>query len=555
MIETFFGNGTLDTPAAFLSSLLIGIVFGVALERAGFGSSRRIAGIFYFRDMTVLKVMFTAVVVAMLGICYAKAFGLVTIENVYFLHTIYATQIVGGLIFGFGFVMSGWCPGTGAVGLASGKIDAMVFLIGAIGGSILYNEVYQVVAPITTGDRGIIFAYDSLGVSEASFAFLFTLIAVGCFWGSEYIEKKRHDKDGQRGMPFLKAFSVVLIVGAFGLFIVAEHQPESISVSPKPPQETALLEGLQKGLDHMEPQELADRLLAGDTAITLVDIRTPREFAQFHIRSAVNIQVTDLPSSLAPYKNQGMIVLYSNGMTHPAQARDSLFRFGFKNVYFLTDGLDGFLKTCLKPVSLRSEPVSRTLASKIIAWRAFFLAPSPPVSDPATSANSSTSFDISQLILPGLVETDWLNMNLGKTDMKIIDLRTQSKYNSGHIPGSLRLNPESLRGSVQGVPSCLLPAEILAEHFSLMGIHPDDFIVLITTNKIRDATLVGMAFERLKHNRYAVLRGGFFKWQAEKRPEDTILPSIKSSQYPVPDRPDTFTVTAKEVLAAISKGI
>ena len=139
MIETFFGNGTLDTPAAFLASLLIGIVFGVALEKAGFGSSRRIAGIFYFRDMSVLKVMFTAVVVAMLGICYAKAFGLVTMENVYFLHTIYTAQIVGGLIFGFGFVMSGWCPGTGAVGLASGKVDALVFLLGAIGGSILYN--------------------------------------------------------------------------------------------------------------------------------------------------------------------------------------------------------------------------------------------------------------------------------------------------------------------------------------------------------------------------------------------------------------------------------
>ena len=79
MIDTLFRSGTLDTPAAFFASLLIGIAFGVALERAGFGSSRRLSGIFYFRDMTVLKVMFTAVVVAMLGICYAKAFGLVTI--------------------------------------------------------------------------------------------------------------------------------------------------------------------------------------------------------------------------------------------------------------------------------------------------------------------------------------------------------------------------------------------------------------------------------------------------------------------------------------------
>jgi thiosulfate/3-mercaptopyruvate sulfurtransferase len=106
MINTFFNSGTLDSPAAFLASLLIGLAFGVALERAGFGSSRRLAGIFYFRDMAVLKVMFTAVIVAMLGLSYAKAFGWVTTDNVYFLPTLYAAQILGGLLFGIGFVMS-----------------------------------------------------------------------------------------------------------------------------------------------------------------------------------------------------------------------------------------------------------------------------------------------------------------------------------------------------------------------------------------------------------------------------------------------------------------
>ncbi|MEZ4483297.1 MAG: hypothetical protein R2864_01445 [Syntrophotaleaceae bacterium] len=72
-------------PPPLFASLLIGIAFGVALEQAGFGSSRRLAGIFYFRDMAVLKVMFTAVVVAMLGLCYAKGLGWVTAQNVYFL--------------------------------------------------------------------------------------------------------------------------------------------------------------------------------------------------------------------------------------------------------------------------------------------------------------------------------------------------------------------------------------------------------------------------------------------------------------------------------------
>ena len=67
------------------------------------------------------------------------------------------------------------------------------------------------------------------------------------------------------------------------------------------------------------------------------------------------------------------MVLYSNGMTHPAQARDALARLGFRNVYILTDGLQGFIETCLKPVSLRSEPLPDDLAEKINQWRQFFL--------------------------------------------------------------------------------------------------------------------------------------------------------------------------------------
>ena len=50
MIKTFFGTGTLDTPWAFLAALVIGLLFGVTLERAGFGSSRRLTGVFYFTD-------------------------------------------------------------------------------------------------------------------------------------------------------------------------------------------------------------------------------------------------------------------------------------------------------------------------------------------------------------------------------------------------------------------------------------------------------------------------------------------------------------------------
>ncbi len=375
MIETFFKAGTLNSPAAFLASLLIGIAFGVALEKAGFGSSRRLAGIFYFRDMTVLKVMFTAVVFAMLGLCYARTFGWVTLDNVYFLHTVYGAQIVGGLIFGTGFVMSGWCPGTGAVGLASGKIDALIFLLGAVGGSMLYNELHPILAPIFTGDRGVVFAYDTFGVSQARFAFSFTVIAVLCFWASEYVEKKRQGRGHLWGTPFLAVFSAVLIVAASGLFAVEGYEKKSAPRAAIPVKETMPLQAVQAAPSHMAPQDLADRLLTGDPSLTLVDMRTPEEFEQFHIRSAINLQVEDLAQALLAHKNKGLIVLYSSGTDHGVQARNDLFRQGFKNVSFVTGGLTGFLNVCLKPISLRTAPVTPDAAVKIKSWRAFFLTP------------------------------------------------------------------------------------------------------------------------------------------------------------------------------------
>ena len=59
MTETLFSQNALSSPAAFALSLLVGVAFGFVLEQAGFGSSRRLAGIFYLRDMAVLKVMFS----------------------------------------------------------------------------------------------------------------------------------------------------------------------------------------------------------------------------------------------------------------------------------------------------------------------------------------------------------------------------------------------------------------------------------------------------------------------------------------------------------------
>jgi len=402
MISTFFGLDALASPAAFGAAFLVGLMFGFSLEQAGFGSSRRLAGIFYFRDMTVLKVMFTALVVAAIGLLYCLHTDLVAEDQLYLMPTVWGPQIVGGLIFGVGFVMSGWCPGTAAAGLASGRLDALLFLVGAIGGSILFNEVFGWVAPLYHwGDAGVHFIWQDLGMSRELFAFALATAAVACFWGCEWIERRTVGGGKFLRSAFLKSLTVAILSLAVGLIIIGgpgKAETSSQLATRGVATETDLLAAVEMGEDHVEPEELARRLLSGDQSLVLVDIRTPAEFARFHIRGAVNVSLTDLESFVAQELAARQVILYSNGMTHPAQARDALFRAGYGNVYLLTDGLEGFMERCMRPVSLRSIPVHESQASEIRAWRAYFLGSSEPEDVAVPTAAGGTP-------LPRLVET------------------------------------------------------------------------------------------------------------------------------------------------------
>ena len=155
--------------------------------------------------------------------------------------------------------------------------------------------------------------------------------------------------------------------------------------------------------------------------------------------------------------------------------------------------------------------------------------------------------------MPRIVEPEWLASKLGSPGLKIIDLRPQPEYNTGHIPGSLSLNVESFRGNIGGVPSLLLPADLLAAHFSLLGLNPSDTIVLVFGEKFHDATLAGMAFERLGHMDYAIMNGGYAKWAQENRPADTVLPTVNTSNYPLKREADHFTVDFRTVATKLGK--
>jgi uncharacterized membrane protein YedE/YeeE len=120
-----------------LAAVAIGIAFGWALERAGLGSARKLAGQFYGTDLTVFKVMFTAILVAMLGAFWLGRLGAIDLAQVFVPETWLAPQLAGGLIFGAGFLVAGLCPGTSCVAAATGRGDGAMVVAGMFTGVLV----------------------------------------------------------------------------------------------------------------------------------------------------------------------------------------------------------------------------------------------------------------------------------------------------------------------------------------------------------------------------------------------------------------------------------
>lgn len=187
-----------NEQASFVLAFMIGILFGFTLERAGFGSSRKLAMQFYFRDMTVLKVMFTAIVTAMIGLLYLNLIDMLDFSLLSLNPTYLWPQIAGGAIMGIGFVVGGYCPGTSLVASATGKLDGIVYVAGAMFGMLMYGETYPLFSNFAeSGYLGERTLSDWLGVRPGIVALLVILMALGMFYGAEALEKKF---GGKRGM-------------------------------------------------------------------------------------------------------------------------------------------------------------------------------------------------------------------------------------------------------------------------------------------------------------------------------------------------------------------
>jgi hypothetical protein len=172
-------------------ALFIGIGFGFALEQAGFSSSRKLAGMFYGYDTTVLKVFFSAAIVALTGAQLLNFFGLLDLSLVYVNEYYVNAAVIGGIIMGAGFIMGGFCPGTGVCAASIGKVDAMIYLLGGLTGAFLFAESYPLIQDLAVKNyKGPVKINEVFGISPGLFSLLLIVAATGLFWIAEIAEKK-----------------------------------------------------------------------------------------------------------------------------------------------------------------------------------------------------------------------------------------------------------------------------------------------------------------------------------------------------------------------------
>lgn len=176
-------------------ALLTGIAFGIFLEKAGFGNARKLVEQFYFTDMRMFKVLFSGIVTAMVGIYWLSYMGWLDITQIYINGSYIWPQVLGGLVFGVGFVMCGLCPGTSCVAVFTGKLDALAVFAGLFTGLILFAEVEpNLEGLLSYSSIGDISLYELFNIEYGVLTLIIVLVALAAFWFAGRVEERMGKK-------------------------------------------------------------------------------------------------------------------------------------------------------------------------------------------------------------------------------------------------------------------------------------------------------------------------------------------------------------------------
>lgn len=179
----------------YVIALILGVFFGFALNKAGLTKYHKIVNQFRLTDMAVLKFMMTALVVTMLGVYPLRAMGIITFPTVP--ATYIVGNLVGGLIFGVGMAVAGFCPGTAVAGAGEGKLDYLIpGLLGFLTGGVIYGLTYDKVFPKISAiaNYGNVVIPDLWHINPYLAVFVFALMALVLFYLIDRMGMHRKEK-------------------------------------------------------------------------------------------------------------------------------------------------------------------------------------------------------------------------------------------------------------------------------------------------------------------------------------------------------------------------
>ena len=347
--------------------LLIGIAFGAVLEMAGFGNSRKLAAQFYFTEMTVLKVMFGAIVVAMLLVTFTSAVGLLDFNLVWVNPTYWLPGILGGLIMGVGFIVGGFCPGTSMVAAATLKLDGIFFLAGVLFGIFLFGETVGVYEDFWhSTNAGRLTIGDWFGVSTGVVVLGVVLMALAAFVMAEQSERIFGGFDLRQAPKWRYALACVVVLLAVAIVVIGQPTTEDRWNRI----EAEKMAALNAREVQIHPGEMLEVMHDDRLNAMLIDVRSEAEYNLFHVIDAEHIPLDDIPDEIDTFHQapeNTVFVLMSNDEALATQAWRVMVAENVPNVYILEAGINGWL-ALFREDDMEITPVDRFVADDRLAY-------------------------------------------------------------------------------------------------------------------------------------------------------------------------------------------
>ena len=352
-------------PWTYVLFGVIGFAFGFTLEMSGFGDSRKLAAQFYFTEMTVLKVMFTAIVTAMVLLFGAVGLGILNFSQVWVNTTYLWSGLLGGLIMGVGFIVGGFCPTTSLASASTGKIDGMFFMLGGFFGAFLFGETEQYFTEWYNyaGYYGRLTLDQVLHLPIGVVVLLVVLMALFMFWGAEQLERVVGKKDMSREPKIRFVGAGLLVALALAVVLIGSPSLEqrynklTFTRTETIPQ----LEGdpIVNTLTYTADEMLAERLVFTSPAEAFkakynqsmnpvyIDVRDESDYNLYHIEGAVNVPAERIeeivPVLLSEPPANTVYILMSNDETAAVEAWKVLVASTVPNVYILEGGVNNWI--------------------------------------------------------------------------------------------------------------------------------------------------------------------------------------------------------------------